>query len=122
MHDGRGGGGVGDGHQIVRPVGEVGETVVCGDDLVGVVLAFHRFRHRVVDQGDVAAGWKDAGQEARTERVTAGRVADHRERQSVRWWCLRVVGESYLLVVEGERPLGQADGSGRGGAVANSRI
>ena len=57
--------------RFVRPVGEVGETVVCGEDLVRVVLGLpvNLLRHRVVDDGDVAAGREEAGQEALPEAL-----------------------------------------------------
>ena len=41
---------IGDGHPVVRPVRPVGDAVVRGDELVGVVLALHRRRNPVVER------------------------------------------------------------------------
>ena len=91
--DGSPEGGVGDGYQIRGPVGEVGETVVCGEDLVRVVLglAVNLFRHRVVDDGDVAAGREETGQEALPETLVPCRVAEHGELKLVPRRCVGVV-------------------------------
>ncbi len=76
--------------------------------MVGVVLAIHLLGHRIFDEGNrnVATGGKNSGQEARSERMTSGGVAERRELQLVRCRCRRVVGEPRLLLVEHEGTLG----------------
>lgn len=49
---------------------------------------------------------ENSGQEARSERMTSGGVAERRELQLVRCRCRRVVGEPRLLLVEHEGTLG----------------
>ncbi len=100
---------VGDRQPVVRPVRPVGDAVVGGHELVGVVLALDRRRDAVVERRHDAAYREVLRQEALTERILRHRVAERGEAQLVRRRSRRVVGEPCLHVVEHHRTLRQAD-------------
>ena len=107
MAGGQTGDRVDDAHPVVGPVRPVGDAVVGRDELVGVVLAFHRGRNAVVHERHDAADRKVLGQEALPEGMPGDRVAERRERQLIRRRGGRVVGKPRLHGVEYERSLGQ---------------
>ncbi|SLD02840.1 Uncharacterised protein [Mycobacteroides abscessus subsp. massiliense] len=101
------GDGIGEREQVVRPVRPVGDAVVGRDELVGVVLAVHPSRHRIVHEGHHGPGSEVLGQEALAEGTLRDRVTERREGQRIRLGCGRVRGQGILDRVEDQRALGQ---------------